>query len=152
MYFNNLSGVNSVLRQKTFKHASIFKCPSRGVVNIYSASMGDPMGLSNSTIVVVNFTAKWCGPCKTIAPQFSLLSDHYPSVSFYNVDVDESSTVAKSFTLRAVPTFVVLYKGRIEARVEGSAIVSVKEAIDKLVGTQEEVPAQDHKNKDTESE
>ena len=118
-----------------------FAFASRSVVNSLNPSMGDPMDLSQNGVVVVKFTAQWCGPCKTIAPQFALLSDQYPTVSFYDVDVDDNAAAAKNFTVRAVPTFVVLHKGKIEARVEGSAIVTVKEAIDKIVAPAEETLA-----------
>mmetsp|Transcript_32340 Transcript_32340/g.50578 ORF Transcript_32340/g.50578 Transcript_32340/m.50578 type:complete len:146 (-) Transcript_32340:45-482(-) len=110
-----------------------FTFPKRTVVSTFTSSMGDPIELSKNCVAVVKFTAKWCGPCKTIAPQFSTLSDHYPSVNFYDLDVDENSTASKKYTVRAIPTFLILHNEKIEARIEGSAIASVKEAIDKLV-------------------
>lgn len=39
--------------------------------------------------VIANFSATWCGPCKTIAPYYSDLSEKYPSLMFLLIDVDE---------------------------------------------------------------
>ncbi|KNH08331.1 thioredoxin-like protein [Perkinsela sp. CCAP 1560/4] len=112
-------------------------CPHRSIVTSFDPSMGDLMELSNNAVVVVKFTAKWCGPCQTIAPQFSALSDQYPKISFYHVDVDENSSVGQNFSVRTLPSFLVLNKGKIEARTEGSAIAPLKDAIEKTIGPAE---------------
>lgn len=39
--------------------------------------------------VIANFSATWCGPCKTIAPYYSDLSEKYPCLMFLLIDVDE---------------------------------------------------------------
>ncbi|TGZ69631.1 hypothetical protein CRM22_003627 [Opisthorchis felineus] len=44
---------------------------------------------SNSRLVVVDFFATWCGPCKEIAPKYVSLSGSYPGVTFAKVDVDQ---------------------------------------------------------------
>ncbi|VDM59469.1 unnamed protein product, partial [Angiostrongylus costaricensis] len=43
-----------------------------------------------STLVVIDFYATWCGPCKIIGPKFMRMSDEFTSVIFIKVDVDES--------------------------------------------------------------
>ncbi|GAB4833120.1 hypothetical protein Ancab_031366 [Ancistrocladus abbreviatus] len=42
-----------------------------------------------SKIVVANFSAAWCGPCRTLAPLYSELSEKYPALMFLTIDVDE---------------------------------------------------------------
>ncbi|KAM4808617.1 thioredoxin-like [Rhinophrynus dorsalis] len=56
-------------------------------------------------LVVVDFTATWCGPCKMIAPFFASLSDKYTDVVFIKVDVDDAQDVASHCEIKCMPTF-----------------------------------------------
>ncbi|CAN6724343.1 hypothetical protein ACFX13_033845 [Malus domestica] len=70
-------------------------------------------------IVIANFSATWCGPCKMIAPLYRELSEQYPSLMFLVVDVDELTDFSTSWDIKATPTFFFLRDGQ---------------QIDKLVG------------------
>ncbi|KAK7287091.1 hypothetical protein RIF29_00125 [Crotalaria pallida] len=70
-------------------------------------------------IVIANFSATWCGPCKIIAPYYSELSEKYTSLMFLLVDVDELADFSTSWDIKATPTFFFLKDG---------------EEVDKLVG------------------
>ncbi|CAH9101207.1 unnamed protein product [Cuscuta epithymum] len=60
-------------------------------------------------IVVANFSASWCGPCRTIAPLYSELSEKHPSLMFLTVDVDELSDFSSTtWDIKATPTFFFL--------------------------------------------
>uniref|UniRef100_A0A8K9VAZ4 Thioredoxin domain-containing protein n=1 Tax=Oncorhynchus mykiss TaxID=8022 RepID=A0A8K9VAZ4_ONCMY len=56
-------------------------------------------------LVVVDFTATWCGPCQSIAPFFKGLSENYQSVVFLKVDVDDAPDVASFCDIKCMPTF-----------------------------------------------
>ncbi|XP_013368741.1 PREDICTED: thioredoxin domain-containing protein 8 isoform X3 [Chinchilla lanigera] len=56
-------------------------------------------------LVVVEFSAKWCGPCKLMGPVFHAMSLKYKNVMFAIVDVDESEELAESCNIQAIPTF-----------------------------------------------
>ena len=58
---------------------------------------------------VVDFTAKWCGPCRAIGPTFEALSKlpEYASLAFLKVDVDLLPDVAQAANVSAMPTFLV---------------------------------------------
>mmetsp|Transcript_30475 Transcript_30475/g.81982 ORF Transcript_30475/g.81982 Transcript_30475/m.81982 type:complete len:177 (+) Transcript_30475:62-592(+) len=57
-------------------------------------------------LVVVDFTASWCGPCKMIAPVFEALAkEHKETIVCLKVDVDENSDTAAECGIRAMPTF-----------------------------------------------
>ncbi|NP_001091381.1 uncharacterized protein LOC100037235 [Xenopus laevis] len=56
-------------------------------------------------LVVVDFTATWCGPCKMIAPVFEKLSVENPDVVFLKVDVDDAQDVAAHCEVKCMPTF-----------------------------------------------
>nr|XP_033811556.1 thioredoxin H-type-like isoform X2 [Geotrypetes seraphini]XP_033811649.1 thioredoxin H-type-like isoform X2 [Geotrypetes seraphini]XP_033811736.1 thioredoxin H-type-like isoform X2 [Geotrypetes seraphini] len=63
-------------------------------------------------LVVIDFTASWCGPCQMIAPYFEVLSQrHNARVAFMKVDVDEVPDIADEYDIVAMPTFVFLKNG-----------------------------------------
>ncbi|KAI3458415.1 hypothetical protein Pfo_015078 [Paulownia fortunei] len=63
-------------------------------------------------IVVVNFSASWCHPCRQIAPAYRELADKYSSILFLTVDVDELAEFSTSWDIKATPTFFFLRDGR----------------------------------------
>ncbi|XP_069431555.1 thioredoxin domain-containing protein 8-like [Ovis canadensis] len=60
---------------------------------------------AGNKLVVVEFSARWCGPCKRIYPVFHAMSVQYRSVMFANVDVDNARELAQTYQIKAVPTF-----------------------------------------------
>ncbi|XP_072010411.1 uncharacterized protein [Engystomops pustulosus] len=60
---------------------------------------------TENKLIIVDFTASWCGPCRQIAPVFESLASKYPGVVLYKVDVDEASDIAAEYGIRAMPTF-----------------------------------------------
>jgi thioredoxin 1 len=63
-------------------------------------------------LVVIDFFATWCGPCKMIAPQIEEMSNSMDDVVFLKVDVDEAEDVAQEYNITAMPTFVFLKKSK----------------------------------------
>ncbi|KAH6790433.1 thioredoxin H-type 9 [Perilla frutescens var. frutescens] len=63
-------------------------------------------------IVVVNFSASWCGPCRQIKPAYCELADKYASVLFLTVDVDELAELCTTWDVNATPMFFFLKDGR----------------------------------------
>ncbi|KAG8595253.1 hypothetical protein GDO81_001468 [Engystomops pustulosus] len=56
-------------------------------------------------LIVVDFTATWCGPCQRIAPFYESLATKYPGILLYKVDVDEAAEISAQCGIRAMPTF-----------------------------------------------
>ncbi|KAL1554805.1 Cytoplasmic thioredoxin isoenzyme 2 [Salvia divinorum] len=71
-------------------------------------------------LMVVDFTAAWCGPCKFMAPAFDAMSAKYTDVDFVKIDVDELADVAREFAVQAMPSFVLLKQGKEVDRVVGA--------------------------------
>ncbi|KAK0165992.1 hypothetical protein PV328_004457 [Microctonus aethiopoides] len=68
---------------------------------------------AGTKLVVVDFTATWCGPCQRIAPVFEQLSTRYPNAIFLKVDVDKCQETAAAQGVNAMPTFI-FYRNRIK--------------------------------------
>ncbi|CAL5095714.1 unnamed protein product [Urochloa decumbens] len=75
---------------------------------------------SAKKLVVIDFTATWCGPCRIIAPVFADLAKKYPNVVFLKVDVDELKAIAEQFSVEAMPTFLFMKEGDVKDRVVGA--------------------------------
>ncbi|KAH0469041.1 hypothetical protein IEQ34_002273 [Dendrobium chrysotoxum] len=72
--------------------------------------------IETKKLAVVDFTATWCGPCRTIAPIFAELAKKFPNVLFLKVDVDE----LKDWAIEAMPTFIFLKDGTIIDKIVGA--------------------------------
>ncbi|CAH2224166.1 Trx2p [Pelobates cultripes] len=62
-------------------------------------------------LVVIDFTATWCGPCRLIAPRYEKFSEEFVNADFYKVDVDDVTDVAQLCGIRAMPTFIFYKDG-----------------------------------------
>uniref|UniRef100_A0A183BL70 Peptide-N(4)-(N-acetyl-beta-glucosaminyl)asparagine amidase n=1 Tax=Globodera pallida TaxID=36090 RepID=A0A183BL70_GLOPA len=72
-------------------------------------------------LVVCDFFANWCGPCRAIAPVLENLSERYAQKAvFLKIDVDRCRGVSQQYSIRAMPTFVVLLNGEEVGRIQGA--------------------------------
>uniref|UniRef100_A0A8C6U661 Thioredoxin n=1 Tax=Neogobius melanostomus TaxID=47308 RepID=A0A8C6U661_9GOBI len=68
------------------------------------------LGSAGNKLVVIDFTAKWCPPCKAIAPEFEKLAGQHKDVVFLKVDIDDAKELSAKHGIRSVPTFL-FFKG-----------------------------------------
>lgn len=93
--------------------------------------------------VVVDFTASWCGPCKTIAPIFAAMCERTPGALFVKVDVDELEEQAAEARVTAMPTFQIWRNGKSVDVVEGANQRALVAMIERAVGKREAGAADD---------
>ncbi|WP_227981146.1 thioredoxin [Nocardia spumae] len=74
--------------------------------------------------VLVDLWATWCGPCRTVSPALEQLArERAGGIKLVKVDVDAAPRTAERFTVRAVPTLLVMDRGEVLARHAGAAPV-----------------------------
>lgn len=59
-------------------------------------------------LLVVDFFADWCGPCKTLTPILENVSTAYPDIPFVKVDTERSPNLSRAFGVRSLPTVLIL--------------------------------------------
>lgn len=60
-------------------------------------------------LLVIDFWAPWCEPCRDFARIYELVAKRYPQIIFAKINVDQQTELAKDFTIRSVPTLVVIH-------------------------------------------
>ena len=83
-------------------------------------------------LVVIDFHASWCGPCKMIGPKFEKMEEDFPEVIFAKCDVDENEEAAEEWDISAMPTFIFYRDEKKIGEVTGSDKDKLRGAIEKL--------------------
>ena len=68
---------------------------------------------SADQVVVVDFFATWCGPCKMLTPVLEKAADELTNVPFYKVDIDEEMELANQYKIMTVPTLLFFKDGKL---------------------------------------
>lgn len=63
--------------------------------------------VTGNDVVIVDFWASWCGPCRAFAPTFESASERHPGVVFAKVNTEEQQELAGAFNIRSIPTLMV---------------------------------------------
>ena len=76
--------------------------------------------ISSSGIVVADFFADWCGPCKSLGKTLEELSEELKDVKFVKVNVEDCDSAAEEFGIRNVPTLIIFKDGEVKKKSVGS--------------------------------
>jgi len=92
------------------------------------------MTSAGTKLVIVDFTASWCGPCKRIAPFYEELSSKYPNAVFLKVDVDQCQETAGAHGVTAMPTFMFFRNKTKLDKLQGADNKALEDMIKKHYG------------------
>ncbi|QSJ15578.1 thioredoxin [Nostoc sp. UHCC 0702] len=91
--------------------------------------------LSEEKVLVVDFTATWCGPCRLVSPLMDKLANEYKDrLKVVKVDVDNNKPVFKKYGLRSIPAVLIFKDGELAETIIGvSPYEQFSSAVDKLL-------------------
>ena len=75
---------------------------------------------SENELLLVDFWAEWCGPCKSMHPIFSRMAKKYKSVRFARVNVDNAQDIAMRYGVQSIPTFIMFKNGEVANTMVGA--------------------------------
>lgn len=75
--------------------------------------------LKSPKIVLVDFFATWCGPCKMLGPILETISSKRDDFDIIKIDIDENNELAYKYGIQVVPTMIIFKNGEIKETIEG---------------------------------
>lgn len=94
--------------------------------------LSEELDKAGDKLVVVDFFATWCGPCKRMSPIMEGMSEQFKNVVFLKADVDENIESSSKYEVTCMPTFLFFKKKEVVERFSGAAKDKIISIINKL--------------------
>jgi len=91
--------------------------------------------INSDKLVVVDFYADWCMPCRFLSPLLEKLSKEYKEVEFYKINVDENQELAFEYGISSIPTVLFFRRGRVVGGFVGAMPENmIREELERALG------------------
>lgn len=80
--------------------------------------------ITNNSLIIVDFWAPWCGPCKSFAPTYEMVSEKFPEIIFAKVNTEDEQELGANFQIRSIPTLMI-FKEQITIFSQAGALTQV---------------------------
>ena len=79
------------------------------IINLTAANFNETA--EKNPILVIDFWAPWCGPCRQFAPIYEEVANEYPDIAFGKVNTEEEQDIAGYFRIQSIPTVMIIREG-----------------------------------------
>lgn len=85
--------------------------------------------IDSDKLVVIDFYADWCGPCKKLTPELTKVANDNKNINFYKINVDNVTEIANKYKIEMLPTIVYIKNGEEVYRTIGGNVMDICSAI-----------------------
>ncbi|KAM7439441.1 glycerol ether metabolic process [Porites harrisoni] len=94
-------------------------------------NLNDLLKNSGDKLVVIDFFADWCGPCRIMGPKFEKMASEYPDVVFAKVNIQKAQDLVEQYAISSIPHFKFFKNRKVVDDVRGADEEKLKEKINK---------------------